>query len=67
MERSEENQDKQPEREHTAAAEQPDVVDSQESPIEDAPGPVDALPAWRPFYAAVRDSMQRLRGSDGLE
>ncbi|MNG39481.1 hypothetical protein D3C84_1275890 [compost metagenome] len=24
-------------------------------------GPTDALPAWRPFYAAVRDAMRKLR------
>ncbi|EFM08866.1 Mg2+ transporter protein, CorA family protein [Paenibacillus curdlanolyticus YK9] len=29
-----------------------------------AVGPVDALPAWRPFYAAVRDAMQRLRAGE---
>ncbi|MWC28598.1 hypothetical protein [Paenibacillus sp. MMS18-CY102] len=30
-----------------------------------AVGPADALPAWRPFYAAVRDAMQRLREEVG--
>ncbi|WP_164779643.1 hypothetical protein [Paenibacillus kobensis] len=24
-------------------------------------GPADALPAWRPFYAAVRDAVRKLR------
>lgn len=64
MDRSEE---KRLESEQTAAAEKPDVVDSQEAPVEDSIGPVDALPAWRPFYAAVRDSMKRLRGSEHSE
>jgi|GEM_PF-1660973 len=54
MERDEErrSQVERPEQE-AAWTDRPDKAEE--------PGPADALPAWRPFYTAVRDAMRRMR------
>ncbi|GMK42414.1 hypothetical protein PCCS19_54740 [Paenibacillus sp. CCS19] len=59
IERSEDEQQKQ--NKQIAAEQAEEQTSQQNAAFEDAPGPADALPAWRPFYAAVRDSMRRLR------
>ncbi|GFN30095.1 hypothetical protein [Paenibacillus xylaniclasticus] len=57
MEREREETEQSQEQAQAAAA-KPEEAAMPEA--DEQVGPADALPTWRPFYAAVRDAMRKL-------